>query len=926
MQKAVAVFWLLLVPFTGNAQQFADKSYYLVDSLDLDDISDKDRRLIDSCLRVYHTTDSDTTKIKILDAIVAGSYDEKVWLPYNVKVYNLIEQALRDKTLIHDHTWIFFMREAAMVLNNFGYYYKSKGRTDEALDYYSKSLNIFKQLWSEKRLLPDQRSIATVLNNMGIIYEEQGDIQKALNNYMESLAIKIELDYEKGIALAYNNIGFVYDDQGDKAKALEYYTKSVEILEKIGEKAARSNALNNIGTIYREQKKLTLAEDYFTRCLEMKEELNDRQGIAMSLNNIASVYRLRKQFKLALEYSNKSLLMAEEIGYKKGMSNILFNIAETWFELDSIDLAAAPVKRSYAIAKEIKNPASTKNAALLLSAIELGATNYDLAEQYLLEVLQIDERSIALNFALLSEQKKELFFKKMSRDYMWFYSFALKRKISNPAITEKVYNATLQTKGVLLKSSAAMRQAVLTSGDDELIALYYQWLNTRGKIARYFNEGKDTRELEDKAEEIERELIIRSQDFSQLDKIQKLTWKDVQAGLGKNEAAVEFIHFKNYASSYLDSASPVAYCALIVTAESEYPRMIELFEEPQLEKILGSFQGNNLKYINSVYGKRGEKKSTLYNLVWKPMEQQLEGIKKVFVSPSGLLHKISFAALSKEPDVYLCDHYTIQSLASTGKVVLTEDFVFDNRASTTIFGGINYNTDSSTSAVWSYLEGTKYETEKIISILGKKNMPVSFFTSSVATESEFKIAAGQSTILHVATHGFFYPDPRDIQAKIETDEAESGEIKFRGRGFGYASFVENENPLMRSGLVFAGANEVWSAENGNGDDGVLTAQEVAHIDMRNTKLVVLSACETGLGDIKGSEGVYGLQRAFKMAGVKFIIMSLWQVPDKETAEFMTLFYKHLVTLKDIPAAFQKTQKLMREKYDPYYWAAFVLIE
>ena len=107
---------------------------------------------------------------------------------------------------------------------------------------------------------------------------------------------------------------------------------------------------------------------------------------------------------------------------------------------------------------------------------------------------------------------------------------------------------------------------------------------------------------------------------------------------------------------------------------------------------------------------------------------------------------------------------------------------------------------------------------------------------------------------------------------------------------------------------------------------MLTAAEVSNLDLRNTKLVVLSACETGLGDIRGSEGVFGLQRAFKMAGSKFIIMSLWQVPDNETAEFMTLFYNRLVKLKDIRLAFKQTQAAMRKKYDPYYWAAFVLVE
>ena len=132
---------------------------------------------------------------------------------------------------------------------------------------------------------------------------------------------------------------------------------------------------------------------------------------------------------------------------------------------------------------------------------------------------------------------------------------------------------------------------------------------------------------------------------------------------------------------------------------------------------------------------------------------------------------------------------------------------------------------------------------------------------------------------------------------------------------------------MRSGLVLAGANDVWvKAEKSGSDDGVLTAQEVAQIDMRKSNLVVLSACETGLGDIKGAEGVYGLQRSLKMAGVKYLIISLWKIPDRETVGFMELFYSNLIAVKDIRAAYANAQKLMRAKYDPYFWGAFVLMQ
>lgn len=377
----------------------------------------------------------------------------------------------------------------------------------------------------------------------------------------------------------------------------------------------------------------------------------------------------------------------------------------------------------------------------------------------------------------------------------------------------------------------------------------------------------------------------------------------------------------------IDFTETNQYVALVIKKNSKYPKMIPLFDEKDLQSIISEFSGNNYSYINSLYGKNREVNTKLYNIIWKPLEKELSGIKKVFISPDGLLHKVSFAAIARKQNVYLCDAYDIQIKTSTSKLINTENTDRSLQLAS-IYGGIDYNTDSTSSEIWSYLEGSKRETDNIAKFLKEKNIEVKHFDSRNATEEQFKLWAGKSDLLHLSTHGFFYPNPEYGDEEVYLD-IEQGDVVFRGgaRGVGVQRFVNNNNPLMRSGLVLAGANNVWQNDTIEiGEDGVLTAQEVAHIDMRNTELVVMSACETGLGDIKGSEGVYGLQRAFKMAGVKYLVMSLWQVPDKETAEFMTLFYQLMIAEKDIQKAFSMAQKEMRKNYDPYFWGAFLLIE
>jgi CHAT domain-containing protein len=339
-----------------------------------------------------------------------------------------------------------------------------------------------------------------------------------------------------------------------------------------------------------------------------------------------------------------------------------------------------------------------------------------------------------------------------------------------------------------------------------------------------------------------------------------------------------------------------------------------------------------------VYGNKEKAQTQLYEKVWKPMEESLEGVEDIYLSPSGLLHKVAFHAIAKDQNTYLCDVYNLQQQSSTGKIALPDEVAFNKNTEFLMLGGVQYNTDTTANEIWSYLPGTLAETNNIKSYLQKKKFNITHLTGPNASEEKIKAQAPKSNILHVATHGFFFPNPEKVREEMEDNSVYYGDVAFRGndidpdklqRSTRYANwtFVKNKNPLMRSGLALANANDVWQRPAlAEGEDGVLTANEVSTLDLRNTDLVVLSACETGLGDIKGSEGVYGLQRAFKMAGAKYLIMSLWQVPDKETAEFMGLFYKHLVKLKDIRAAFSKTQKVMRKKYDPYYWAAFVLVK
>jgi CHAT domain-containing protein len=223
---------------------------------------------------------------------------------------------------------------------------------------------------------------------------------------------------------------------------------------------------------------------------------------------------------------------------------------------------------------------------------------------------------------------------------------------------------------------------------------------------------------------------------------------------------------------------------------------------------------------------------------------------------------------------------------------------------------------------YGYLGGTKIEVNQIESTAKQNGFSTTVFTETNASEENIKKLDGKTKpyVLHLATHGFFFPDVKqELPENLGTINNEIGKSKI---------YKLSDDPMMRSGLLFAGANNYWGKTSGNQteDDGILTASEISNLDLSACQLVVMSACETGLGEIKGSEGVFGLQRAFKMAGVKNIIMSLWKVPDTQTAELFDVFYKACLSGKSIHDALQLAQSEMSKKYSPYYWAGFVLLE
>lgn len=509
-------------------------------------------------------------------------------------------------------------------------------------------------------------------------------------------------------------------------------------------------------------------------------------------------------------------------------------------------------------------------------------------------------------------------------------SFLMSDFKKNNLVNNAVFENIIINKNLSLRNQNRIRETITEKGTPEVKEKFQTYLNQKRKLAHLEIENTESsfenyKQLSQANEELEKELIRLSSEFADAQKDLQIDWKDLQKKLKPDEAIVDLVSFNLYTDKWTDS---IQYAAFVLTKESEFPKFIPLFEESELRYNLSPSQKDSLY-----------KTSDLYSLVFSSLEKDLAGKSTLYYSPSGLLHQINLKAVQDESGNKLGDRFNIHLLGSPTELMKLKETYLKPNVSLILYGAIDYdkaeisekeNTSDLESNLselvtrsgirgWSYLPGTLKEIQSINEQAKKKGYQSTIIEDRKATKNSFLNWNGKKEpfVLHLATHGFFFEN----EAK---DSVLFTKTTLRSNSFGQ-TITLSSNPMIRSGILFAGANKSWNKPDTN-NEGILTASEIASLDLTHCELVVLSACDTGLGDINGSEGVFGLQRAFKLAGVKNIIMSLWKVPDEQTAELFDYFYQELFFGKSVHQSLETAQTKMKEKYEPYYWAGFVLLE
>ena len=733
---------------------------------------------------------------------------------------------------------------------------------------------------------------AVCLQNYGVYYQSVFDYEKLVEVTSTAKAIyeKLYGSSSENYAAASANLGMAYTWLGNHTRAEENLSEAYAIISKQPNGTSNlllAKVLQNLGNLYCAQGKYQEADKAYTEAKDIVARVCGEYSIEMAT--------------LLAGYGRECAVLGLEA------SVVCF------------DGVLSIVKKLNMYA----NPISTYSSVLYgLSCLINNKTPNPEYPQIAMNILK---EYYGYNFAFLTEDDRARVWDVLQNNKNVLFS--LKDDIN---MDTSLYDYCLFSKSLLLSTSTNFGKAVVNSGNENLIAQYNR-LQMLKKEQIIQSSKASTNDPATEVAQLEREIISQLKQDNGYTNELNYTVSDVVEALGKNEVAIEFVDYTNLKT---DKAE---YIALILRKGWKEPKIVPLFEEAKINAFIKRTPKE--MYANSYVGKQ------LYKLIWEPISEYVNDGDIVYFSPTGKLYTLALESLCSPTGEPLNELFNMIRVTSTREVCMTD--TTDLPQDAIIYGGLQYDVtpaqmatisrsmehidsesvvftnNSDTRAGWGYLEGTKKEAEYIADLLGQSHIKHKLYSGEYGNEESFKALSGEKhNLIHLATHGFFMPNQT---AKHHTF---TSMIQAMGQP-GQAQF-DVIDPMMRSGLILAGGNNVWTGIDisGNIEDGILTAAEIAAMNLHGTDIVVLSACETGLGDISG-DGVFGLQRAFKQAGVKTLIMSLWRVDDAATELMMKTFYENLLAGKSKREAFSIAQNTVRNNENftnPHYWAGFIMLD
>jgi CHAT domain-containing protein/Flp pilus assembly protein TadD len=819
--------------------------------------------------------------------------------------------------------------DTANSLGNLAALYYSQGRYSEAEPLYKEALAIYK-----KQLGDNHPDTATRLNNLAVLYYFQGRYAEAEPLYKEALAItKQQLgDNHPDTATSLNNLAELYYSQGRYSEAEPLYKEALAIYKKqLGDNHPdTATSLNNLAGLYKFQGRYAEAEPLYKEALAIRKQQlgGNHPDTAASFNNLALLYKFQGRYAEAEPLYKEALAITKQQlgGNHPDTATSLNNLAGLYESQGRYSEAEYFYKEALAIRKkqlEDNHPytaASLNNLALLYYSQD----DIPQAINYLIQGIKVEEYNLFQNLNIGNEKQKRDYIAIVSGTTDALISLNLQAALNNLEATRLAFKTILERKGrildVLTNSLQILRQQI---NDPESQTLLEQLIQKQTQLSNLTFQKSETikspeihrqqlTNLQSETQQLEDKLSRRSAEFRNLS--QPITLEAIQKFIPTNAALVEIVRYQPFnpkATKDSEKFGNSHYAVYILFANGEIKAQ-DLGEAQPIDEQVTAFR-RTLADSKTPIPQLQKSARQLDEKLTQPIRQLLGNTKTLLLSPDSALNLIPFEALVDENNQYLVENYQITYLTS-GRDLLRQKEKFASQQPPLIIANPLYNQTGQKVAlnpnstrsinladsVFSPLDGTKAEAEAIKKLLPKATV----LTQAQATENALK-QVKKPNILHIATHGFFLESTKN---KNESERNSPLQI--------------DDNPLLRSGLVFAGVKVSKSA----GDDGVLSALEATNLNLVGTKLVVLSACDTGNGDISTGEGVYGLRRALVIAGSESQLISLWKVSDKETKDLMIAYYQRLKKGEGRSEALRQTQLAMlksKEQNHPFYWASFI---
>ena len=712
----------------------------------------------------------------------------------------------------------------------------------------------------------------------------------------------------------------------DAIRAAKHYIEQTKILN--GRNSDQQyQAYSKLCTLYALDNDSTRA----FACLDSLERgvghsYQDKNVIANFYNVKGCCYRDFKKYEKAIACFDKAYKTLYDKRTEDSPSKFasLLNKSEAYFMLKRYDDAYATFSEYVETSRNKygKTSGTYSQALFALANIEGARGNINEADS----LFRMSMNCLLVNMKQLwrysTPSQREQFWMETLNNLSGMAAFAVKCGNFDSELTETCYNALLFSKSLLLETEKSVVDIIQKEGTDDDIANYRNLLavNNRLLVLRnnYEYNKLEIDSLTIQQRELEQRLSHKCQSYNEYETYLDINYEKVRNSLADHEVVVDF-------SDYQTEDSVRQYAAYIYDKDKSHPLLVKCFDQQQLDSLLDGMQNYTLYNYEQLQNRASK-------LIWNPIEASIAKGSTVYYIPSGVMHGIALEALPLSDGTTLGQHYDFVRLTSAREIVNAHHSSKINRTAT-LYGGLQYSLDPqkmeeeskayeksdlaglvrSEYGVSGFkdLRNTKDEVKKIEKTLVDNGFSVKAYLGSKGNAESFVALDGKApSIVHIATHGFYYTP----------DEAKDKDFL---RGY--------TDAMSLSGLVFAGGNAAWLGKK-NVDGvlgGVLTAKDIANLDFKGTDLLVLSACKTGQGKVT-AEGMFGLQRAFKKAGVGTIIMSLWNVDDKVTSEFMVAFYGRLTDKANNwnkRKAFEQTKEIIRKKHpDPYYWAAFVMLD